>query len=90
MAYSAHDAHKVFMVSKQLVREDESPIEISHTHELQWVLSANAVRRPQLLDVVHSAVGVEHLVYLYAKVCVCMCSLLMYLNKQDIIVRLPY
>ena len=78
------------MVSKQLVREDESPIEISHTHELQWVLSANAVRRPQLLDVVHSAVGVEHLVYLYAKVCVSMCSLLTYLNKQDIIVRLPY
>ena len=73
LAYSAHDPHKVFMVSQQLVREDESrePIEVLHTHELQWVLSANAVRRPQLLDVVHSALGVEHLVYLYAKVCVC-------------------
>jgi hypothetical protein len=37
-------------------------------HELQWVLSATTVSQPQLLDIIHSAVGIEQLVYLYAKV----------------------
>ena len=58
------------MVHQKMVKEDEYPIEVSYTYEIQWVLTAHPVTRPQLLDVLNSAVGIEQLVYLYAKVCV--------------------
>lgn len=41
---------------------------VTITHEIQWVVSANAVTRPHLLDVLHATVGMEQLIYLYAKV----------------------
>ena len=69
-SYSAHEPYKVFAVS---VKEGEwnDPVHhiyVSHTHHPQWVLSAQAVSRPQLLDVLNSSVGIEQLIYLYAKV----------------------
>ena len=63
----------VFMLHQKMAKEEESPIEVSYTHELQWVLTARPITRPQLLDVVHSAIGIEQLVYLYAKVCLNVC-----------------
>ena len=73
-SYSAHDPHYAFGISIKLpssLEDQATPIILPITHEVQWVFSsANAVARPQLLDVVHSAVGIEQLIYLYAKVCV--------------------
>lgn len=37
-------------------------------HQLQWVSSAVSHRCPKLLDVILSGVGIEQLIYLYAKV----------------------
>lgn len=37
-------------------------------HQLQWVTTANPIIRPQLIDVLQSSIGLEQLVYLYAKV----------------------
>ena len=48
--------------------EDEVLVMFPQTYELQWVASANAITRPQLLDIIHTAVGIEQLIYLYAKV----------------------
>ena len=47
------------------------PTYIPLSGTLQWVKSANAVSRPQLLDVLNSSVGTEQLIYLYAKVYTC-------------------
>ena len=58
------------MTSYKPTREEEMPLEVSHIHELQWVLSARPVSQPQLLDMIHTAVGIDQLIYLYAKVCV--------------------
>ena len=44
------------------------PLYIPLTDTLQWVMSAHAISRPQLLDVLNSSVGTEQLIYLYAKV----------------------
>ena len=66
--YSAHDPHRAYTKSIKPVREGESPIEVPLILELQWVLSASAVNRPQLLDMLHTAVGIDQIVYLYAKV----------------------
>ena len=60
--YSAHNPHRVFGATYK----DE--LEVNYTHELQWVLSATVVVQPQFLDNILSAVGIEQLVYLYAKV----------------------
>ena len=62
---------RVFLTAYKVVQEDVA-LEVNHIHELQWVFSANAVSRPQLLDMVQTVVGIEQLVYLYAKVHVCM------------------
>ena len=67
--YSAHDPHKAYTKSIKPVREGEPPTEVPLVLELQWVLSASAVNRPQLLDMLHTAVGIDQIVYLYAKVC---------------------
>lgn len=48
--------------------QDTTLVEFPTIHDLQWVASANAIVRPQLLDVIHTAVGIEQLIYLYAKV----------------------
>ena len=69
--YSAHDPHKAFTKSIKPVREGEPLTEVPLILELQWVLSATAVNRPQLLDMLHTAVGIDQIVYLYAKVCAC-------------------
>jgi hypothetical protein len=66
--YSAHDPHKAYTKSIKPVREGESPTEVPLILELQWVLSASAVNRPQLLDMLHTAVGIDQIVYMYAKV----------------------
>ena len=44
------------------------PLYIPYSGTVQWVASATAVSRPQLLDVLNSSVGIEQLSYLYAKV----------------------
>ena len=69
-SYSAQDPMKFFALS---VREREpgdqsGPLYIPYSGTVQWVASATAVSRPQLLDVLNSSVGLEQLVYLYAKV----------------------
>ena len=52
--------------------------EVRHRHDLQYLQSATLVVQPQLLDNILSAVGIEQLIYLYAKVCmyvhVCACT----------------
>ncbi len=69
LSYSAFDPHRVFLTAYKASREDEVPLEVTHVHQLQWVVSANAVTRPQLLDMIQIVVGIEQIVYLYAKVC---------------------
>ncbi len=69
LSYSAFDPHRVFLTAYKATREDEVPLEVTHVHQLQWVTSANAVTRPQLLDMIQIVVGIEQIVYLYAKVC---------------------
>ena len=69
-SYSAQDPMKFFALS---VREREpgdqsGPLYIPYSGTVQWVASATAVSRPQLLDVLNSSVGLEQLIYLYAKV----------------------
>lgn len=68
LSYSAYDPHRVFLTSHKVLKDDEPALEISHIHQLQWVVTANAVTRPQLLDMIQMVVGIEQLVYLYAKV----------------------
>ena len=69
-SYSAQDPLKYFALScKEGEWGDQGPpLYIPHTGTVQWVGSANAVCRPQLLDVLNSSVGPEQLIYLYAKV----------------------
>ena len=59
----------MFLLSLKQMGEEGDVISVPYFHELQWVSSANAVTRRLLLDVINSAVGIEQLVYLYAKVC---------------------
>ena len=61
---------KFFALSSKEAEWSESghKIYIPYSGTLQWVISANAVSRPQLLDVLNSSVGTEQLIYLYAKV----------------------
>ena len=60
-------------VKERDVGDQSGPLHIPYSGTVQWVLSASAVSRPQLLDVLNSSVGIEQLVYLYAKVCIYMC-----------------
>ena len=69
-SYSAQDPMKFFMLA---VKEGDwgdhsSPLQVPRSGTVQWVASANAISRPQLLDVLNSSVGTEQLIYLYAKV----------------------
>ena len=48
--------------------DTSGPLYIPYSGTVQWVVSATAVSRPQLLDVLNSSVGTEQLIYLYAKV----------------------
>lgn len=41
---------------------------VPSVHYLQWVSSAYSICQPQLLHVVQSCIGLEQLIYLYAKV----------------------
>ena len=70
-SYSAQDPMKFFALSvKEREPGDQTgPLYIPYCGTVQWVVSATAVSRPQLLDVLNSSVGIEQLIYLYAKVC---------------------
>ena len=72
-SYSAQDPMKFFAVSikdNDWGYSDQSTtasLRIPRSGTVQWVGSANAISRPQLLDVLNSSIGTEQLIYLYAK-----------------------
>ena len=66
--YSAQNPYKVYTRSMIPTSEGGPPIEVPRVLELHWVVSASVVNRPQLIDMLHMAVGIDNLVYLYAKV----------------------
>ncbi len=69
LSYSAYDPHRVFLTThKGGGGGEEVSIEVTRVHNLEWTVSANAVTRPQLLDMIQMVVGIEQLIYLYAKV----------------------
>lgn len=74
LSYTAHHSHSAYLVTFKELDNEEGPPELHNqylnipsVHQLQWILSANAVNRPQLLDVLQDCTGLEQLVYLYAK-----------------------
>ena len=64
----------MFLVTLKEYDYDETVLDSSHlfripsVHHLQWVSSVYAISQPQLLDVLQSCIGLEQLIYLYAKV----------------------
>ena len=62
LLYSAHNPYQFYAAS--LIEGHE----VHSSYELQYLQSATLVVQPQLLDNILSAVGIEQLIYLYAKV----------------------
>jgi hypothetical protein len=75
ISYSAHQSQRVFLVyykepSDEPVSSDSGPhnnIRVPSIYQLQWQSSLYAISQPQLLHVLQSCIGLEQLVYLYAK-----------------------
>lgn len=67
LVYSAHDSLNVYLTVRKPLTEGEH-LFVPTVHQLQWVSSAVAYKHPKLLDVLLSGVGIEQLIYLYAKI----------------------
>uniref|UniRef100_A0A1X7VEE8 Uncharacterized protein n=2 Tax=Amphimedon queenslandica TaxID=400682 RepID=A0A1X7VEE8_AMPQE len=78
VSYWAHQSQKVYFVSLKETKRETDPhnpssssdsiiVRIPSVDQLQWVATASPINQPQLFDVLLNCIGLEQLLYLYAK-----------------------